>query len=260
MNDALKNIPVVILAGGRGTRVGSGKIIPKPMAEIENVPLLQYIMDYFSGYGFRRFIIATGEGGEMISAYLNKYLRNKNDRDSDPVHSYLKQSKIDRSTWEIADVPTGIADNTGSRISRLAEYVKDGPCFILAYGDVYSDVNFNELLDFHFSHGKLATVTAVHYPTRFRILGLYGDNDEVRGFADKPVLQKDYINGGFYILNNAVLQLKSLRPDPACSFEQDVLEELVQKRELLAYRFNGYWQSLDTERDLDLIRNFIYAG
>lgn len=259
MTEALKNIPLVILAGGRGTRIGSGNIIPKPMAEINQVPLLQYIMDYFSGFGFRRFIIALGDGGGLISDYIDKYLRKGYDDENDPVCVYLKNNKADRKSWQITDVPTGSLENTGARIFQLKKYLQNDPCFLLTYGDVYADVNLNELMDFHFSHGKMATVTAVHYPTRFRILGLYGDQDEVRGFADKPVLQKDYINGGFYVLNNNVLDMNSLKQEISCSFELHLLEELVSKKELMAYRFGGYWQSLDTERERDLIGKFIYG-
>ena len=257
MSKALKDIPVVILAGGNGTRVGTGKIIPKPMVEIDDVPLLQYIMDYFSGYGFYKFIIAMGRYSDTISDYFNKYYRSRNPGENDTVTRYLGSGNKNRSHWEIIDVQTGIEDNTGSRISKIADLLIKYPYFILTYGDVVANVNLNELHEFHLSHKKIATVTAVHYPTRFRILGLYGDDNEVRGFADKPVLQKDYISGGFYILNKGVLQMKSLTQDASCSFERHVLEELVQKKELQAFRFGGYWQSLDTERDLEIIRQYI---
>ena len=242
MKEEVKNIPVVILAGGNGTRVGTGNLIPKPMAEINHIPLIQYIMDYFSGFGFRKFVIAMGNYSESISSYFN---------------ADYKAQYAEKYGWEIENLPTGINDNTGSRIYQLSHLLKKYPFFILTYGDVIADVNLNELIEFHLAHGKMATVTAVHYPTRFRILGLYGSNDEVRGFADKPVLQKDFINGGFYILNNEVLQMKSLTQDPACSFERHVLEELVSMRELIAYRHEGYWQSLDTERDLEGIKQFL---
>jgi len=257
MSEALKNIPVVILAGGNGTRVGKGKIIPKPMVKIENVPLIQYIMDYFSGYGFRKFIIAMGNYSEAITDYLDKYYRNRITHENDAVTRFLDSGNTDRTQWEIIDVPTGIDDNTGSRISKMADLLKGYPYFILTYGDVIADVNLSALLEFHLTHKKMATVTAVHYPTRFRILGLYGDNNEVRGFADKPVLQKDYINGGFYILNKEVLLMKSLTRDASCSFERHVLEELVKLKELQAYRFDGYWHALDTERDLETIRQYL---
>ncbi|MFA6923072.1 MAG: sugar phosphate nucleotidyltransferase [Bacteroidales bacterium] len=238
MSDSNKNIPVVILAGGNGTNVGSNEIIPKPMVDINGEPLLKFIIEYFLKYDFKKFIITTGFKGDIIKKYIEK---NKN---------LCKEINI-----EVVD--TGENVNTGSRILNIKKHVENYDTFMVTYGDVYSDVDINELMDFHKSHKKTATVTAVHYPTRFRILGLYGSSEEVKGFTDKPVFQKDYINGGFYLLNKNIFNLDSFKSINNCSFELDVLEELVKTKELWAYKYNGFWQSLDTERDRKIITEYL---
>jgi glucose-1-phosphate cytidylyltransferase len=254
-----KDIPVVILAGGKGTSVGSNTVIPKPMVEVNGIPILLHIMDYYASFGFWKFIITTGFRGVLIAEYVrsipfvnsefNIKVQNKK------IIEDIKQQDIDRSEWDITVVDTGISENTGARISKIKHLLDKYAMFMVTYGDLISDVDLDGLIKFHKMHMKTATLVAVHSPSRFRILGLYGESDEVRGFADKPVLQKDYISGGFYVLNQTIFDLKTLSSHPECSFEHDVLGELVNMKQVNAYKYDGFWQPLDTERDKQIIIN-----
>lgn len=256
LNDALNSIPVVILAGGTGTNVGSDKIIPKPMVEINGVPLLLYILDHYGKFGFKKFIICAGYHSELIKEFAGRInlfdsqLNIKYSQDRIPKYSITPYSDtIDRTNWDITVIDTGINNSTGSRVAQIHHLVNTSPMFCLTYGDTISDINIHNLITFHLSHKKNASLVAVNLPIRFRILGLYGDSDLIRGFSEKPVLQKDFINGGFYVFNNSIFNLKSLRTDPECTLETEVLEELVVKKELYSFKHAGFWQHVDTERD-----------
>jgi len=146
---------------------------------------------------------------------------------------------------------------TGSRLAQVRSMVDYSPSFCLTYGDTLADVNLRELFLFHVTHEKTATLLAAHIPTRFRILGLCDDTDLVKGFSEKPVLERDYINGGFYIFNKSIFDLEKLSKDPQCVLETDVLEELVFKKELYVYRYNDFWQPLDNERDMRKISQIL---
>jgi glucose-1-phosphate cytidylyltransferase len=127
----------------------------------------------------------------------------------------------------------------------------------VTYGDTLSSVDLNDLLLFHASHEKTGTLLAVHNPTRFRILGLADDDDVIRGFSEKPVLERDYINGGFYIFNSAIFDAKALSSSSSCVLETAVLEELISRKQLLSYRHDGFWQSLDNERDRNKLAAYV---
>ena len=229
MNGKMKKlagkIPVVILAGGQGTRVGSSEIIPKPMVKINGSPLLFYIIDHYRKAGFRKFIICAGSSSRMI------------------------QDAIPRSQRDIKVVDTGIENMTGSRLVQVRKHVEEAPFFCCTYGDTVSGIDLQDLLSFHIGHQKTASLVAVHAPTRFRILGLYGDDDLLRGFTEKPVLEKDFINGGFYVFNKTIFNLKTLKKNKDCVLETDVLENLIAKKDICAFRYTGFWQYVDTERD-----------
>lgn len=228
INNIIAGMPVVILAGGAGINLGlNGSMIPKTMVEVNGVPLLLYIMDHYSKAGFRKFIICAGYGLEKIKELPG----------------------LSRKDWDVNVVDTGINNMTGSRLAQVSSMADYSSVFCLTYGDTLSDANLRDLLLFHLSHGRTATLLAAHNPTRFRILGLYDVDDIVKGFSERPVLEKDYVCGGFYIFNREIFDLKKLSVDPACVLETDVLEELVSKKELYAYRHNGFWQPLDNERD-----------
>ena len=245
MDKELKNIsseiPVVILAGGAGINLGlNGQVIPKSMVEINGIPLLLYIMDHYGKSGFNKFIICAGYRIEMIKdLFDNKKLLDEK----------FNINSIDRTVWDITVVDTGKDAKTGSRVAQIESLVNYSPIFCLTYGDTVSDVNLLDMLSFHLNHKRIATILAVHAPTRFRILGLYAEENIVRGFAEEPILQHDYINGGFYFFNNSIFELGTLKTDFNCTLETDTLEDLVSKKELYAFKHKGFWQYLDNERD-----------
>lgn len=252
-----QDMPVVILAGGYGTTVGSNTIIPKPMVELLDRPMLVHIMDYFSTFGFKKFIICVGYKGELIKDYIHyiPFLDN-------PIE-YIKGSTIvnnsyyNRSEWTIHVVDTGIENQTGSRLAQVESYLEQHTTFILTYGDILSALDLNKLIEFHFNNKSIATLSAVHYPTRFKIVGIQGESNEVKGFSDKPILQHEYISGGYYVLNKELFNLSSLTVDCQCNFETDVLGELVAKKELSAFRYNDFWHALDTDRDKRELEKFL---
>ncbi len=230
----ISKIPVVLLAGGRGTPTSRGEIIPKAMIDVNARPLILYLLRQYAQVGFKKFIICTGLRGDLIKKYF-ELLR--------------PTDFIDNSLLDIKIVDTGIDTMTGSRIARIKELLEHSPFFCLTYTDTVSNVNLIDLLEFHIKHKKTATLVAAHVPTRFRILGLYGEDDLVKGFSKEPLLKKDYINGGFYIFNSSIFNLKSLKADSSCTLENEVLEELVSRKQLAAFRYSGFWHYVDTERD-----------
>jgi glucose-1-phosphate cytidylyltransferase len=231
--------PVVILAGGKGINLGEkNEIIPKTMVKVKSNPLLKYIIDHYANYGFKKFIIACGYKQDLIKDYFASY--------SGPL--------------DIKLVDTGIDNMTGSRLAQVKQLVEGLEMFCFTYGDTISDVNLQEELQFHMKHKRTATLVAAHYPTRFRILGLIEDEDEIKGLAEKPILEKDYINGGFYLLNKSIFSCNKLSANPSCVFEEDVLEDLVARKEIYAYRHNGIWQPLDNEKDRQKIIQLLKGG
>jgi len=225
INKIISETPVVILAGGAGARLGSNNVIPKPMVEINGKPVLFYIIGHYVKAGFKKFIVCAGYGIEI-------------------VEEFVRQKK-----WDVRVVNTGVENKTGSRVAQIKSLVNASPMFCLTYGDTVSDINLFDLVSFHIKHLKMGTLAAVHVPIRFRILGLYGDESLVRGFAAKPILQNDYINGGYYVFSNSIFNLATLTPDDNCTLETDVLEDIVAKKELYAFIHNGFWQHIDTDRD-----------
>ena len=213
-------------------------------------------MDHYAKAGFRKFIICVGNLSEIIQDFICRISQGDANLNTKSFNNKTEQrfysepcDTIDPNKWDITVVDTGIDNMTGSRVAQIRHLVDYSPLFCLTYGDTVSDINLHDMLSFHLNHKKIATLLAVNTPTRFRILGLYGDDDAVRGFAERSILQNDYINGGFYIFNNSVFNLKSLRKNSDCTLETDVLEELVGKKELCAFRYTGFWQYVDTERD-----------
>jgi glucose-1-phosphate cytidylyltransferase len=247
VKNIIKNIPVVIFAGGKGINLGQGgKCIPKPLVEINGVPLIFYIMDHYAKAGFQKFIICAGSGLEIIKDFVSGIAA---------IEKKLKVS-TDLTKCSVTVIDTGVDNMTGSRLAQVHSMIKPSPLFCLTYGDTVANVNLEDILSFHLNHEKIGTLLAVHNPTRFRILGLFGDDDLIKGFSDKPVLEKDYINGGFYIFNSSIFNLQSLSSDSACVLETVVLEELIFQKQLCAYRFNDFWQPVDTEKDRQRISRY----
>ena len=229
---------VGILAGGRGTRLaGETQDRPKPLAEVGGRPILWHVMKHYAHFGFCRFTIALGYRGEMI----REYFRNGDGRPAnDPGPAARDAAGED---WKIDLVDTGLETGTGGRIKRLMPYL-GGSTFMLTWSDGVSDVDLARLLEFHRSHGRLATVTAVHPPPRFGRLSLRGN--VVQQFAEKPPGLDEWINGAFFVLEPGVFDY--IEAD-ATMWEREPMERLARDGQLMAYKHESFWQCMDTPRD-----------
>ena len=246
---------VGILAGGVGTRlVEETEVKPKPMVEIGGRPILWHIMRHYAHYGFKDFVVALGYKGEVIKKYMVDY---------SSLNSNLKVSlntgKVDiqggyRPDWTVELVDTGMSTLTGGRIKRLAPYIGN-ETFMLTWGDGVSDVNLCDLLAFHKSHGKLATLTAVRPPARFGHLVFNGD--KVEQFSEKPQAAEGWINGAFFVLEPKVFDY--IDGDDT-QWEKEPMERLAADGQLMAYRHTSFWQCMDTLRDKKLLEELWHSG
>lgn len=239
------NMPVVILAGGLGTRLREEtQFRPKPMVPIGGRPILWHIMKLYSHYGFYRFIICLGYKGEMIKEYFLQYHLQGVDCTINTQTGVVTAHQQNEEAWEVTLVTTGLTNQTGSRVFQVAPYI-DTDTFLLTYGDGVSNVDIEALLDFHHSHRRLATLTSVHPISRFGNLRL--DNGEVLSFREKKALEVEWINGGFFIFNKAVFDYFSSHAEAV--LEHDVLPSLTKNKQLMAYQHEGFWYCMDTVRD-----------
>lgn len=222
---------VIILAGGFGTRISEyTKTIPKPMIKIKKKPILHHIMDHYSKYGHKEFYIALGYKGDVIK----KYFKNK---------------KL--SNWKINLVDTGKNTMTGGRLKRF-EKIINNETFMITYGDGLSDVNINKLVKFHKKNKKIATLTAVRPPARFGAVKLKGN--KVSYFKEKSNLDEGWINGGFFVMEPAIFKYIT---GNKTYLEREPLVNISRKRELVAFKHQGFWQCMDTKRDKELLeKNF----
>jgi glucose-1-phosphate cytidylyltransferase len=240
---------VVILAGGLGTRISEETAIrPKPMVEIGGRPILWHIMKIFSHYGHNDFIVCLGYKGYMIKEYFANYFLHMSD-----VTIHLAENRMDihRQTaepWRVTLVDTGEQTQTGGRIKRILHHVEGDEVFALTYGDGVADIDINAELEFHKSHGRQATVTAVRPARRFGAIGIEGGR--VVSFQEKPDDDGGWINGGFFLLSPSVGPLIS---GDTTVWEQEPMQTLAQTDQLRAYVHHGFWHPMDTLRD----RNFL---
>ena len=215
---------VVLLAGGFGTRISEyTNTIPKPMIKVGKKPLLLHIMGLYAKYGFKDFYVALGYKGEVIKKYFNKKFFD----------------------WNINLVETGRNTMTGGRLKRLQKYIGN-ETFMMTYGDGLSNINLKKLLKFHKKNKKLVTLTAVRPPARFGALKLKGQH--VSYFKEKSKLEEGWINGGFFVMEPEFL--KFIKNDNTY-LEREPLEKITKKKQLAAFRYEGFWQCMDTKRDKD---------
>jgi glucose-1-phosphate cytidylyltransferase len=248
---------VAILAGGVGTRlVEETEVKPKPMVTIGGQPILWHIMMHYAFYGFDKFVVALGYKGEVIKRYFVDYCSLSSDITVNLAKGEVKShlNGRHRRDWSIELIDTGDATLTGGRIKRLAPYVNN-ETFMLTWGDGVADVNLHELLKFHRSHGKLATVTAVRPPARFGRLEISGD--QVASFTEKPQLGEGWINGAFFVLEPGVMDYID---GDATQWEREPLERLAADGQLMAYKHTSFWQCMDTLRDKKLLESLWQAG
>jgi len=241
-------LKVVILAGGRGTRlVEETEIKPKPMVEIGGQPILWHIMKHYAHYGFSEFFIALGYRGEIVKRFFLDYCSLSGNMTLDLSRGAVNAQVSECEDWIVHLKNTGQETNTGGRIKRLEPWLKD-ETFMVTYGDGVCDVDLHELLSFHRTLGRTATVTAVRPPARFG--ELIFDGDLVSDFTEKPQVGEGWINGGFMVCEPAIFEY--LEGDDS-SLEADALERLAAQRQLVAYRHEDFWQCMDTLRDKRLL-------
>jgi glucose-1-phosphate cytidylyltransferase len=238
---------VVILAGGFGTRLSElTDAIPKPMVKIGGIPILVHIMESYSKYGYNDFVIATGYKSELITEFFRNYYFNNSDFTVDLSSGKITTVRPVAKDWKVTLINTGIGTLTGGRLSKLKPYVADGR-FLMTYGDGLCDVNLEDLIAFHKQHKRIATVTAVRPNTRFGELRI--DKNLVSTFSEKKQLDQGWINGGFFVFEPQLFEYL----DGDQMLEQEPLEKLVSDSELSAFKHTGFWQCMDTKKDLDYL-------
>ncbi|HLF77528.1 MAG TPA: glucose-1-phosphate cytidylyltransferase [Dehalococcoidia bacterium] len=239
---------VVILAGGRGSRLGEETSFkPKPMVEIGGRPILWHIMKQYEAHGFDDFVVALGYRGDDIKQWMINQSSMRGDVTVDFRTNEVTRHEGNPVNWSVSLVETGLNTMTGGRLQRLAPYIGQST-FMMTYGDGVSSLDIGKLLAFHRAHGRLATVTAVRPPARFGHLEFVGDR--VDDFSEKPQAGEGWINGGFYVLEPGVLDY--LDGDDTI-WERDPLTRLASDGELMAFRHEGFWQCMDTMREKDLL-------
>lgn len=243
---------VVLLCGGMGTRLREEtEYRPKPMVNIGDKPVLWHIMKTYANYGFNEFIICLGYKGNMIKEYFlnyeamnNDFTINLGDRSSIEFHNNHKEQD-----WKVTLADTGEKTQTGSRIKRIEKYIND--TFMLTYGDGVCNVNVRDLFEYHKSHGKIGTMTGVHPSSRF---GEFSARDnQVQEFNEKPQTKGGLINGGYFVFNKDFFNY--LFDGDDCILEREPLENLASDGELMVYPHEGFWQCVDTYRELEILNN-----
>jgi glucose-1-phosphate cytidylyltransferase len=243
-----KNMPVVILCGGMGTRMKEEtEFRPKPLVEIGGMPIIWHIMKIYSHYGFNDFILPLGYKGNMIKEYFvnyewmsNNFTLNLLSRD----RNFHYKRKLE--DWHITFVDTGLETNTGGRVKRIEHFIR-GDEFMLTYGDGVADINIEQLLKFHRTKNVFATLTGVHPMSSYGVLDVE-KNGLIKGFKEKPRLD-GIINAGFFVFNRKVFEYL----DKDCILETEPMERLASDRQLAVYHHNGFWKSMDTHKDQQLL-------
>jgi glucose-1-phosphate cytidylyltransferase len=250
---------VVILCGGRGTRLGADTdVLPKPLVQVGGRPILWHIMSHYADHGFNRFVLCLGYRGEKIRDYFLNYRAYHNDftlrmgRGARELDVRL----TDDVDWEVTCAETGLEASTGARIARIKRYIS-GDYFLCTYGDGVSDVDIGDLIGFHRRHGRIATVTGVRPPARWGELVL-GHDSHVSRFAEKPSLGPragtGYVNGGFFVFSREIFDYLEERDE--CVLERRPMEALAEAGELKIYRHDGFWQCMDVPKDRDMLDEY----
>lgn len=248
---------VVILAGGLGTRISEeSHLKPKPMIEIGDKPILWHIMKNFSHYGYNEFIICAGYKQHVIKEYFANYFLHN----SDVTFDFSNNGKMQihhkfSDSWKVTIVDTGLNTMTGGRIKRIQEYIGNQD-FIVTYGDAVGDLNIKEIVDFHYSHGKLGTLCVYNFGQNKGVLETQNDG-EVTAFREKSDLDGDVINIGYMVMSPKVFDFIK---DDTTVWEKEPLHKLVEEHQLVAYTHKGFWQCMDTLREKEKLEKLWYSG
>ncbi len=238
---------VVILCGGLGTRLSEETdIVPKPMIQINDKPIIEHIMMCYAKYGFKEFILAAGYKSLVIKKYFLDYNINKSNIKIDfskDIKKYKIKNKLD---WKVQIIDSGINLQTGARLKYISKFLDNKyDNFFMTYGDGVANVNIKSLLNFHLRKNKIATMTTVRPQARFGSLKV--EKDRVINFKEKDRLSEGWINGGFFVLNKKIFKFIDNKSD--CIFEHKPLENLAKRKQLMAYKHEGFWHPMDTLRD-----------
>lgn len=238
---------VVIFAGGFGTRLmEETEARPKPMVEVGGKPILWHILKMYEQYGYNEFIICLGYKATFIKEYFYNYYLHNSDVTIELANNNINVHYSETESFKVTLIDTGLNTNTAGRLKKIQRYVKD-ETFMLTYGDGVANVNFKELIDFHKSHGRLATLTSVQVPGRFGNLEI-SNNGEVDSFIEKPAGDGMWINGGFFVLEPGIF--KYLEDDVEdVQWEKEPLGAIAIDQQLAAYKHNGFWKCMDALRD-----------
>ena len=249
---------VVLLAGGFGTRISEeSHLKPKPMIDIGGKPILWHIMKEYSYYGYNDFIICAGYKQHVIKEWFaDYYLHN-----SDVTFNFREGGSMEihnnaAEPWKVTIIDTGLNTMTGGRVKRIKDYVGNEP-FMLTYGDGVSDININELVKFHQSHGKIATLSAIHVEQRFGVLDIDRESQAITAFREKSSADGSRINAGYMVLQPEIFDY--IDGDNTV-FEKEPLQRLAEIDELRAYKHNGFWQCMDTKREMEQLEKLIASG
>ncbi len=236
---------VVILAGGFGTRLSEETDIkPKPMVEIGGKPILWHIMKNYSSHGFNEFVILLGYKGYVIKEFFSNYFLHQSDVTFDLANNSMEVHQNESEPWKVTLLDTGLSTLTGGRIKRAKDYIDDDD-FLLTYGDGLSDVDIAKTVEFHKSHGKNITMTAVQPAGRYGALDIKADNS-ISSFKEKPKGDGAWINGGFFVCKSEVLDYID---GDSTTFEQEPLTDLAAEGQLMSFKHDGFWECMDTLRD-----------
>tara|TARA_B100001964_G_scaffold239273_1_gene306373 strand:- start:377 stop:1162 length:786 start_codon:yes stop_codon:yes gene_type:complete len=248
-------VKVIILAGGLGVRLSEyTESIPKPMVAIGGRPILWHIMSSYARFGHKDFYIALGYKAELVKEYFIKYQILNSDFSIDLGTGELTPKQLDEVDWQVNLVDTGLNSMTGGRVKRMQSFMGNEKC-LLTYGDGVSDVDIERLIDFHNAHGKLVTITAVHPRARFGELQMQGNL--VTSFKEKPQAQQGWVNGGFFVIEPGFFDL--IEGDDT-TLERQPLERCAEMGELMAYNHDGFWQCMDTKRDVEYLEELWKTG